>query len=210
MLRDLLIKRELFEEIKEKLLDDEGEDAQLKRELLEKRVFGKLKKKRSLKKFKKMGVKKTDLKEITELADRVSLEFFGGPSDYELAHEHPEWCTHCGTCCRQSSPIFIHRDEINPLLIFKPSLKDEIIQNKQYPQHFMFKEDLPCKFHNGEMNRCKIYDFRPQVCRTYPLVLMGDERPLYVIDLGHKCDYSTRLVLEKAIMLFDEAIGRCE
>ncbi|MGZ7043397.1 MAG: YkgJ family cysteine cluster protein [Methanobacterium sp.] len=207
MLRDLLIDRDLFEEIQEKTFQDE-EDARLKMESLEKRVFVKLKKKRSLKKYKKWGVKKADLKEIIELSDRVSLELFGGPSDYQLAEEHPEWCTHCGTCCTQSSPIFIHRDEINPLLIFKPSLKDEIIQNKEYPEHFMFKEDLPCKFHSAEKNRCKIYDFRPQVCRTYPLVLIGEDR--YIIDLRHKCDYSARLVLEKAMILFDGAIMSLE
>jgi len=203
MLRDLLINRELFEEIKLKSFQ---EDSCEKMESFEKRVFVKLKKKRSLKKYKKFGVKKADLKEIIELSDRVSLKLFDGPSDYQIAEEHPEWCSHCGTCCTQSSPIFIHRDEINLLLIFKPSLNEEIIQNKEYTQHYMFKEDLPCKFHDPEINRCKIYNFRPQVCRTYPLVLIGQDR--YTLDLLHKCDYSTQLVLEKSIILFDEAIKR--
>jgi hypothetical protein len=75
----------------------------------------------------------------------------------------------------------------------------------------MFKEDLPCKFHNFEEKRCKIYDVRPQVCRTYPLVLVGDkDKSSYVIDLRHKCDYSIHLVLEKSMILFDEAIKRLE
>ncbi len=211
MLRDLLINKELFDKIREKALKEwEEDDALLKVEALEKRVFKKLRKKRSLKKLKKIGIKKTDLKQIIELSDIVSLELFGDLSDYQITEEHPEWCSHCGTCCTQSSPIFIHRDEINPILLFSPNLKGEIVKNKDYPEHFMFKEDLPCKFHNSETKRCKIYDVRPQVCRTYPLVLIGDDKPRYIIDLRHKCDYSTRIVLEKAIILFDEAVKRLE
>lgn len=206
MLRDLLIDKKLFENIREKISNDGNE--LVKRESLEKTVFKKLRKKRSLKKYKKMGIKKSDLREIIELADIASLELFGGPSDYQIINEHPEWCSHCGTCCRESSPIFIHKDEINPILMFKPDLKDEIVKNKDYPDHFMFKEDMPCKFHNLEAKRCRIYDVRPQVCRTYPLVLMGEDNPYYTIDLRHKCDYIVSLVLEKSVILFDEAVRR--
>lgn len=208
MLRDLLIEGELFQELRKKALKDEN--AKLKMEAREKAVLRKLRKKRSLKKFKKTGIKKEDLKEIVELSDIVGLDLFGGPSDYQLAEEHPEWCIHCGTCCKESSPIFIHRDEVNPILMFNSKLRDEIVQNRDYPEHYMFKEDLPCKFHNFEANRCKIYDVRPQVCSTYPLVLIGDDNPRYIIDLRHKCDYSTRIILEKAMILFDEAIRRLE
>lgn len=206
MLRDLLIEGELFQELRKKALKDGN--AKLRMEAREKAVLRKLRKKRSLKKFKKTGIKKEDLREIVELSDIVGLDLFGGPSDYQLAEEHSEWCIHCGTCCKESSPIFIHRDEINPILMFNSKLEDEIVQNRDYPGHYMFKEDLPCKFHNSELNRCKIYDVRPQVCSTYPLVLIGDDNPRYIIDLRHKCDYSNRIVLEKAIILFDEAVNR--
>lgn len=208
MLRDLLIDKDLFGELREKALKD-GE-AKSKMEAREKAVLKKLRKKRSVKKLKKIGITKEDLKEIVELADIVGLDLFGGPSDYQLAEEHPQWCVHCGTCCKESSPIFIHRDEVNPILMFNSKLEDEIIQNKDYGGHYMFKEDLPCKFHNSELNRCKIYNVRPQVCSTYPLVLIGDENPHYILDLRHKCDYSNRIVLEKAMILFDDAIKRLE
>ncbi len=205
MLRDLLIDPELFEKIREKVFEEEG--TRLKREILEKSVLKKLRKKRSIKKYKKRGVEREDLKEIIEFADIVSLKLLDGPSDFEIAAEHPEWCSHCGTCCRESSPIFIHKDELNLLLRFNPDLKHEIINNDEYPEHFRFKEDLPCKFHNLETKRCKIYNTRPQVCRTYPLVLVGnDDRPRYILDLRHRCDYVIRLVLEKSMILFDEAI----
>ncbi|MGB9979245.1 YkgJ family cysteine cluster protein [Methanobacterium sp.] len=210
MLRDILIDRDLFEKIQEKILDEEidNEDIKLKKEMLEKAVFKKLRKKRSIKKYKRNGIKKEDLKEIIEFAGMVSLEIFGGPSDFEIEEEHPQWCSHCGTCCMESSPIFIHRDELSLLLRFNPNLKHEIISNDQYPEHFRFKEDIPCKFHNIEAKRCKIYDSRPHVCRSYPLVLMGnDDRPYYVLDLYHKCDYAINLILEKSIILFDEAVN---
>ncbi len=206
MLRDLLIDNDLFIGLREKALKDE--EAKSKMEAREKVVLKKLRKKRSVKKLKKIGITKEDLKEIVELSDIVGLDLFGGPSDYQLAEEHPEWCVHCGTCCKESSPIFIHRDEVNPILMFNSKLEDEIVQNNDYPDHYMFKEDLPCKFHNPELNRCKIYNVRPQVCSTYPLVLIGDENPRHILDLRHKCDYSNRIVLEKAMILFDEAVKR--
>jgi len=210
MLRDLLINRELFENIRQNILNEE-EGTDIRRKSFENTVLKKLRKKRSLKKYKKMGITRSDLKEIVNLADLVSLELFGGPSDYQIINEHPEWCTHCGTCCRESSPIFIHKDEINPILTFKSDLKDEIMKNRDYEEHFMFKEDLPCKFHDFEARRCKIYEVRPRVCRTYPLVLVGEEdKSSYVIDLRHKCDYSARMVLEKSMILFDEALRRIE
>ena len=34
----------------------------------------------------------------------------------------------------------------------------------------------------------------------------NDDRPHYVLDLHHKCDYTLNLVLEKSIILFDEAV----
>ena len=205
MLRDFLIDGELFEKIREKALEEEN--TEIKREILEKAVLRKLRKKRSIKKYKKKGVTKGDLKEIIEFATMASLELFRGPSDFEIASGHPEWCSHCGTCCTESSPIFIHKDEINLLLRFNSSLKNEIIRNDKYPEHFMFKEDIPCKFHSSKLNRCKIYDTRPQVCRSYPLVLIGnDDKSRYTLDLRHKCDYAVHLVLEKSMILFDEAV----
>jgi len=207
MLRDILIDRDLFEKIQEKILEEEidGEDIKLKKETLEKAVLKRLRKKRSIKKYSE--IKKEDLKEIIEFAGIISLEIFGGLSDFEIAAEHPEWCSHCGTCCRESSPIFIHKDEVDILLRFNPDLKHEIISNDEYPGHFRFKEDIPCKFHDFGAKRCKIYNSRPHVCRSYPLILMGnDNRSYYVLDLYHKCDYALNLLLEKSILLFDRAV----
>ncbi len=212
MLRDLIIDRELFNQIRQRALDSDGDENSLEEvELLEKAVFQRLKKKRSVKKYKKLGVRKGDLKEIIELADILSLDSIGGPSNYELAKDHQEWCTICGRCCRESESIFIHRDELNILLNFNPDLEKGIIRNREYPEHYELKDIQPCKFIDPETNKCSIYNSRPQVCRSYPLVLIETHgKARNIINLRHLCNYSVQLVLEKSIILFDEAIRKLE
>ncbi|MBI4813487.1 MAG: YkgJ family cysteine cluster protein [Methanobacterium sp.] len=213
MLRDILIDKELFKTLREKSLesDEGGVNTTEEVELLEKAVFNRLKKKRSVKKYKKLGVSKGDLKEIIQLADIISLDALGGPSNYELAKEHQEWCTICGRCCRESESIFIHKDELNVLLTFNPDLEKGIIRNKLYPEHFELRDIQPCKFIDDETNKCRIYDSRPQVCRSYPLVLIeSNGKAKNIINLRYKCNYSINLILEKSMILFDEAIRRLE
>jgi uncharacterized protein len=210
VLRDLLIEKRLFESIRHKAMDVEDWESGAKKEvdLLENRVLKRLRKKRSAKKYRKKGVNKSDLKEIIELADIISLKLFEGPSNSQIAIEHPEWCNNCGRCCTESSPIFIHKDELRPLITINPNLKHEIIHNKYYPEHFMFKEDKPCKFHDPKSMKCKIYDSRPQVCRNYPLMMVGKDHGHNVINLRHNCNYAILIVLEKSIILFDEGLKR--
>ena len=40
--------------------------------------------------------------------------------------------------------------------------------------------------------------------------LIGNDKLRYIMDLRHKCDYSIHIVLEKSIILFDEALRRFE
>jgi Fe-S-cluster containining protein len=210
-LRDQLIDRELFESIRKAALQEEGwdEDKQAGVKRFERNVLQRMRKKRPVKRYKKINIKKLDLKEIIELADISSLELFQGPSNLELAELHSEWCNHCGKCCTQSSPIFIHRDEVKAITTLNPSLKDEIISNPHYPEHFQFKDDRPCKFHDAPERRCRIYPTRPQVCQNYPLMLIGSKGyEHHIINLRHDCHYATRLVLEKSMILFDEAVRR--
>ncbi|HNS26258.1 MAG TPA: YkgJ family cysteine cluster protein, partial [Methanobacteriaceae archaeon] len=100
-LRDLLIDRELFESIRTAALQEEGWDVEKQDEVkrFERNVLQRMRKKRPVKKYKKLGVKKSDLVEIIQLADISSLELFQGPSNLELAKRHSEWCNHCGKCC---------------------------------------------------------------------------------------------------------------
>jgi uncharacterized protein len=212
MLRDILIDNELFKNFRKKALESEkGENSTEEIELLEKAVFKRLKKKRSVKKYKKLGVTKQDLKEIIELAEILSLDAIGGPSNYEIKDEHQEWCTICGRCCRESESIFIHKDELNLLLTFNPDLKKGIIRNKLFPEHFELKDIQPCKYIDPLTNKCGIYNSRPQVCRSYPLILIeSNGKVRNIINLRHKCNYSINLILEKSMILFDDAIKKLE
>jgi Fe-S-cluster containining protein len=212
MLRDTLIDKELFKNLRKKALESEKEENSSKEiELLEKAVFQRLKKKRSIKKYKKLGITKGDLKEIIELAEILSLDAIGGPSNYEIAKEHQEWCTICGRCCRESESIFIHKDELNLLLTFNPNLKKGIIRNKLFPEHFELKNIQPCKYIDPKTNKCGIYNSRPQVCRSYPLVLIESKgKARNIINLRHSCNYSVNLILEKSMILFDDAINKLE
>ncbi|MGZ7160123.1 MAG: YkgJ family cysteine cluster protein [Methanobacterium sp.] len=212
MLRNVLIDDDLFKNLRKKALEAEkGENSPQEIELLEKAVFKRLKKKRSVKKYKKLGVTKKDLKEIIELAEILSLDALGGPSNYQIKEEHQEWCTICGRCCRESESIFIHKDELNLLLTFNPKLEKGIICNKLFPEHFELKNIQPCKYIDPETNKCGIYDSRPQVCRSYPLVLIeSNGKARNIINLRHNCNYSVNLILEKSIILFDDAIKKHE
>jgi uncharacterized protein len=208
MLRDLLIERQLFENIQKKASKSEEYEKEEKYQF-DKTVLKRLRKKRSMKKYKKKGVTRSDLKEIIALADIINLELFQGPSNSQIAIKHPEWCDNCGNCCTKSSPIFIHKDEVNPLITLYPDLKLEICRNKIYPEHFQFKQDKPCKFYDFKEKKCKVYEFRPQVCRNYPLMLVGEEgNARDIINLRYNCNYAIRLVLEKSMILFDMAINR--
>jgi Fe-S-cluster containining protein len=210
-LRDHLIDRELFDSIRTVALQEEGwdEDKQDQVRRFEKKVLQRMRKKRPVKKYKKLNIKKSDLREIIELADISSLELFQGPSNLELAQTHTEWCDHCGKCCTESTPIFIHRDEVKAITTLNSSLKEEIMPNRLYSEHFQFKEDQPCKFHDTKQKRCRIYDTRPQVCQNYPLMLIGSEgQEHHIINLRHDCYYAKQLVLEKSMILFDEAVKR--
>jgi Fe-S-cluster containining protein len=95
--------------------------------------------------------------------------------------------------------------------MFNTELESEIIPNEHYPDHFRFKEDKPCKFLDLETKRCGIYDSRPQVCRNYPLMMIGSEdRARNIINLRYNCNYATRLILDKSMILFDEAVKRLD
>jgi len=89
---------------------------------------------------------------------------------------------------------------MNVLLTLNPQFKDGIVPNKEYPGHFELKDIRPCKYIHPETNRCAIYDSRPQVCRSYPLVLVeSNGKTRNIINLRHSCNYSVMLILENRL-----------
>ncbi len=72
-----------------------------------------------------------------------------------------------------------------------------------------YKKIRPCQYIDPETNRWAIYASRPRVCRSYPLVLVeSGGRTHNIINLRSSCNYSVQLILEKSIILFDEALRR--
>lgn len=79
-------------------------------------------------------------------------------------------CLDCANCCKTTPTIFTESD-INSIC------KRTNMSKKFFLENIVLKDldgtytslSTPCYF-LGEDNRCKIYDFRPLACRSYPHV----------------------------------------
>jgi Fe-S-cluster containining protein len=97
-------------------------------------------------------------------------------------------CLACGNCCRTFSPTLNDKD-IDRLALGLKMTREELIR-----KHLCGTKDgeslalntTPCPFLAG--NECKVYDHRPDVCRSYP----GLDRPGFVSNLS--LSYSNRSV----------------
>jgi Fe-S-cluster containining protein len=82
-------------------------------------------------------------------------------------------CCACGSCCRQMLPT-LDDDDVTRLAAGLASTPKEIVS-----QYLTRNEDneltlnrRPCPFLSG--NRCRVYDHRPDTCRSYPHLHKGD------------------------------------
>jgi len=87
-----------------------------------------------------------------------------------LRDEHK--CVGCGKCCN-CSPIVISPKDIK-VMAFALNMSPKAFK-EQYTEVYPgkpgishFKKEKPCAFLD-ENNRCKIYNARPDICRSYPL-----------------------------------------
>ncbi len=80
-------------------------------------------------------------------------------------------CENCGECCLETEMILSSKDIE---LIMKNSIYD--LQKKDFffkinLNHFQLKNfEGHCIFFDLSSKKCKIYEFRPQGCRFYPLI----------------------------------------
>ncbi len=77
-------------------------------------------------------------------------------------------CQSCANCCREIKPLVKEKDIIDmaaALKISTDSFKKQYLVNAADEGGYHFNA-LPCPFLEG--NRCKIYNFRPEDCRSYP------------------------------------------
>lgn len=68
-------------------------------------------------------------------------------------------CAGCGKCCdTQGTPPFTGFDGDSP----PPELEWDIDEHTD-----RYDRGLPCLWYDTELKRCKHYEHRPQVCRTF-------------------------------------------
>jgi len=92
-------------------------------------------------------------------------------------------CENCGKCCLETEMILSFED----IELIKKNSIDNIGEGD-----FVFKNDNDqfqlqnieghCVFLNYSANKCKIYEFRPQGCRFYPLIYDIDKKKCLLDD----------------------------
>jgi len=84
-------------------------------------------------------------------------------------------CEHCGACCTGCTPIQLCETDLKRWVdYFEKSLKVIIrrhvkVYKEGRQQKIAIKKDLPCKFYIPGKG-CRIYEARPEVCRTFPFL----------------------------------------
>ena len=115
------------------------------------------------------------------------------------------YCRGCGKCCLPNplNPAYpgveVVEDELERIIkrfhvshraIKNGTKKGGQIRNPYPPYQVLSTKRLtqPCMFHDFKKKRCKVYQFRPLVCKIYPLIFNGS-----VISLKVNCEYGKDL-----------------
>jgi len=80
-------------------------------------------------------------------------------------------CENCGECCLETEMI-LSKSDINRIIKNSPKslIKNDFVF-KNNDGFFQLKNIRDqCIFFNSLLKKCKIYEFRPQGCRFYPLI----------------------------------------
>ncbi|MBA7657814.1 hypothetical protein ES703_65757 [subsurface metagenome] len=111
------------------------------------------------------------------------------------------YCENCGKCCIETEMILSFED----IELIKKNSIDNIGEGdfvfKNENERFQLKNiDGHCVFLNYSAKKCKIYEFRPQGCRFYPLIY---DLNTYKCKLDDDCPrkeqfYTTKQSLEDA------------
>ena len=127
----------------------------------------------------------TDLKKIEALSEKnhdANWDFRSFLKGYDasieeidaIVHELNDWisseidCTACANCCRKTQVVLDQMDIrrfAKGLRMSIDDLKANYLSPGDEPEEFVFKQ-TPCPF--LENNLCSHYDFRPDVCRSFP------------------------------------------
>ncbi|MBP2133894.1 Fe-S-cluster containining protein [Methanomicrobium sp. W14] len=127
-------------------------------------------------------------------------------------------CSMCGECCtaqsKDSNLVILGIPEIVEIEKVTGMKRDEFVV--PYPESFdvegcsvtfawcLKRDEKKCIFFDGQ-NKCTIYEHRPQICRTYPLMLAEDG-----LLVSECCSKGYEITDEEASMTADALIKRKE
>jgi Fe-S-cluster containining protein len=90
-----------------------------------------------------------------------------------------QFCSGCpAQCCMMSDPIAVTWPDVQRLAkglktnnkkIVKEYLEPHTLSNVPHLQ-YKIKRTKPCQWLNERTKRCTIYELRPQICRSYPII----------------------------------------
>ena len=80
-------------------------------------------------------------------------------------------CKDCGKCCLETEMILSQRDIKLILSNFPNPIREEDFTLKNFEDQYQLKNKKGhCVFLEPTQKFCKIYEYRPQGCRFYPLI----------------------------------------
>lgn len=82
--------------------------------------------------------------------------------EYEKPQKEEGKCKKCGVCCEL---FVVKADGYNKPLV---ELRKNYLKTIEHEGEEFFVLRIPCKHLDTKAKRCKIYDYRPDVCRTFP------------------------------------------
>lgn len=90
-------------------------------------------------------------------------------------------CQKCGKCCLETEMIISIKDIERIISNLEHVCKEDFGYKNRDGFYQLKNNDGRCIFYNAFYKSCKIYEYRPQGCRLYPLVY-HTERKKCIID----------------------------
>jgi len=87
-------------------------------------------------------------------------------------------CKNCGHCCMVCDPAILGGNDIDNIAKCLKIPRNKVIKKyvKVLPNgQASLKHVAPCKFYDFGKKQCKIYKYRPHVCRYYPFLAGREE-----------------------------------
>jgi Fe-S-cluster containining protein len=99
--------------------------------------------------------------------------------DYQNGLLTEKFCAGCGAeCCMMSDPIAVNWPDVQRLAKGLGTNNKKIVKEYLEPHtlsdfshlEYKIKKTKPCQWLNEKTKRCTIYELRPHICRTYPVI----------------------------------------